>query len=468
MDVGLATGSQHVQHLESSLGGDPADTWDYHKRLFPVDKMDIISIVCAGAGLSIAASGGVGGGGMLVPIFILLLGFHAKHAIALANFTIFGGAIANTWLNAPKKHPQRNLPLIDWDLVVIMEPLTIFGAVFGSLLSKVLPNIFLTLSLVLLLGYTGHRTMKKGVLMWNQEGRVREEAQPLDTDLNPAPCDQPLGGEAVSPATLDVDVDRPYLDLEETECQATPATASETTVETTAEPQNGTRSKVQGLTLCFAGIVLLTVLRGGGQFPSPLGVSCGGAGFWWLYFSCLPWVLGFAVYFRSMLVADYESKVQTGYSFTEGEIKWTPRNTVVYPLICALAGLCAGLFGVGGGIVKGPLMLEMGVVPAVASATSAAMILFTSAAASVSFVVFGLLQVEYAALFFLLGFTVTATSQVYVTRWVSRNNRQSPIVLSIGVVVSLSAVLMAINTVVMAAGKSGYELVKPHGVCSAS
>ena len=34
-----------------------------------------------------------------------------------------------------------------------------------------------------------------------------------------------------------------------------------------------------------------------------------------------------------------------------------------------------GMFGVGGGIVKGPLMLEMGVLPDVAAATSATMIM---------------------------------------------------------------------------------------------
>ena len=30
----------------------------------------------------------------------------------------------------------------------------------------------------------------------------------------------------------------------------------------------------------------------------------------------------------------------------------TERNTVVYPTVCSLAGLVAGMFGVGGGIVK--------------------------------------------------------------------------------------------------------------------
>jgi hypothetical protein len=34
---------------------------------------------------------------------------------------------------------------------------------------------------------------------------------------------------------------------------------------------------------------------------------------------------------------------------------WTPRATLPYPLICTAAGLIADMFGVGGGIVQGPL-----------------------------------------------------------------------------------------------------------------
>jgi uncharacterized membrane protein YfcA len=41
----------------------------------------------------------------------------------------------------------------------------------------------------------------------------------------------------------------------------------------------------------------------------------------------------------------------------------------------------AGLFGLGGGVVKAPLMLELGVLPEVAAATSTTMIAFTSMAA---------------------------------------------------------------------------------------
>ena len=36
----------------------------------------------------------------------------------------------------------------------------------------------------------------------------------------------------------------------------------------------------------------------------------------------------------------------------DGDIRWTTYNVVVYPLACVVAGICAGLLGVGGGLVQ--------------------------------------------------------------------------------------------------------------------
>lgn len=56
----------------------------------------------------------------------------------------------------------------------------------------------------------------------------------------------------------------------------------------------------------------------------------------------------------------WELKKEVGYEYVEGDVQWTPINTLRYPGFCFFAGFFAGMFGVGGGIVKGPLMLEMG------------------------------------------------------------------------------------------------------------
>ena len=43
--------------------------------------------------LAFANVGGVGGGGLIIPITVSLFGFNTKEAIALSNFTIFTGAL---------------------------------------------------------------------------------------------------------------------------------------------------------------------------------------------------------------------------------------------------------------------------------------------------------------------------------------------------------------------------------------
>lgn len=63
---------------------------------------------------------------------------------------------------------------------------------------------------------------------------------------------------------------------------------------------------------------------------------------------------------RRYLINRWRLKAELGYEYAEGDVEWNPLNTVRYPCICFFAGFFAGMFGVGGGIVKGPLMLEMG------------------------------------------------------------------------------------------------------------
>jgi uncharacterized membrane protein YfcA len=84
------------------------------------------------------------------------------------------------------------------------------------------------------------------------------------------------------------------------------------------------------------------------------------------------------------------------------------------------AGLSAGLLGIGGGMVQGPLMLEMGMLPQVQRATSATMVFFTSSSAAVLFLLAGnypggangMDQLVYAAWFALMGFIGTVVGQV--------------------------------------------------------
>jgi len=171
-------------------------------------------------------------------------------------------------------------------------------------------------------------------------------------------------------------------------------------------------------------------------------VECGSWGFWVLTVLVLPWVLVFSVCIRRYLLREHARKARCRYVYVDGDIEWGPRNTIVYPALCSIAGLCAGMFGIGGGIIKAPLMIELGVRPEVASATSAFMICFTSATASICFYAFGLVQADYGTAFFLVGLVSSTVGQLLVSRLIRRTGRSSIIVIIIGAVVLASAALM--------------------------
>jgi hypothetical protein len=157
--------SSSIQENNNSMvQDDEIDEEVLLRPLLPLQPSDYVGFIAAILGLMLAAGGGIGGGGLLVPIYILILGFPVKHAVSLSNVTVFGGAIANTLLNAPKRHPSplaNNRPLIDWNLMVMMEPLTMAGALIGADLNEFLPDVMLVIMLVLLLGFTTIRTLKK-------------------------------------------------------------------------------------------------------------------------------------------------------------------------------------------------------------------------------------------------------------------------------------------------------------------
>jgi uncharacterized membrane protein YfcA len=107
-------------------------------------------------------------------------------------------------------------------------------------------------------------------------------------------------------------------------------------------------------------------------------------------------------------------------------------------------------------------MLQMGVHPAVSSASSACMILFTSFTATTSFVVFGLLVWDYAFVCLTIGLVATFVGQIGLGYLMRRYQRNSYIAFSIGSVVLLSAMLMTIQSLVSMAERKHHHT---GGIC---
>lgn len=111
---------------------------------------------------SLAAGAGIGGGGLFVPIYAVLLNVGAKPAVPLSKCTILGAAIGNYVSIGFGRHPNADRPLIDYETSTFMQAGELLGVTFGVLLNLMLPEIIIMIFLMLLLSYNSIRTLRKG------------------------------------------------------------------------------------------------------------------------------------------------------------------------------------------------------------------------------------------------------------------------------------------------------------------
>lgn len=130
----------------------------------------VLAVVLGSVGASLCSAGGVGGGGLFIPLFNILLGFDAKSAAALSNFMILGGSMATVGWNIQQEHPHHpGHPLVDFDVALLLQPNILLGISIGVICNIVFPTWFIILEFIITLGYISRRSFRSGLLRWRNE-----------------------------------------------------------------------------------------------------------------------------------------------------------------------------------------------------------------------------------------------------------------------------------------------------------
>ena len=79
---------------------------------------------------------------------------------------------------------------------------------------------------------------------------------------------------------------------------------------------------------------------------------CPSVPYWLVATALVPVTAVLLLVVRRHLMAKWKRRHASGYEAVEGDIHWDSKTTLLYPALCTGAGICAGMFGVGGGIVK--------------------------------------------------------------------------------------------------------------------
>ncbi|KAL7524516.1 hypothetical protein ACHAWF_000984, partial [Thalassiosira exigua] len=354
-----------------------------HDSLIPIQLSDIIGLICAALGLMLAAGGGIGGGGILVPVYILILGFLPKHAIPLSNVTVFGGAIANTLRNYRKRHPTADRPLIDWDLIVVMEPPTLAGTLIGANLNKMLPETVIAVMLVILLVFTAYSTLKKARRMYQKETeeikRQNVGSRTFAVDSTTMICESKfedginqyllindgtssddegecpdsnhstglalhdidniqhapiLTREDSSFSSVQLDVEEDFSGEDLSELDEVPEFGNPISQQDILEEErHPNRRNILLVAVLFVVVLLVNILKGGGGFKSPLGIECGSNAFWVAQSLLFVWILFISWLGRRFLLKDAARKAEAGYIYLDEDVRWNRKSTVIYPQI---------------------------------------------------------------------------------------------------------------------------------------
>lgn len=208
----------------------------------------------------------------------------------------------------------------------------------------------------------------------------------------------------------------------------------------------------------------------------------------------MPYVflVGISYFSLKNLGATYEKQQTPGYELEAHEIKvratsiawllvmesnfvkllqWTPLSIRFFPFFSLAAGAVSGMFGIGGGIINGPLLLEVGIDASAASAMTATTVLFSSGSkfytyetecvcciadccyvyfstvSAFNYTVMGKTDIHLAQVLLPMGFLMTYIGQLCLLKVVRRFQCPSLIIFSMAVIVLISAIAMSIESV---------------------
>ena len=112
--------------------------------MFPIYERELAGIVIIPLLLSLFSIAGLGGGGIVIPLTMMLFVFDTKNAIAISNFTIFICSATRYIYTLDKKHPEKKeYVLIDYNIAIVMLPTIMMGSLTGVFLNIILPAVVL-------------------------------------------------------------------------------------------------------------------------------------------------------------------------------------------------------------------------------------------------------------------------------------------------------------------------------------
>lgn len=369
----------------------------------------VLATVIGFLGSACGTVGGVGGGGIFVPMLTLIVGFDTKSAAAISKCMIMGASASSVWYNLRVPHPTKDVPILDYDLALLFQPMLLLGITVGVALSVVFPYWLITVLIIILFLGTSSRSFFKGIQMWKEE-----------TDLNNELAKQ---NETLVNSHGELLIDAEYEPLDPREDKS----------DLEILRFNLSWKNILLLIAVWASFLLIQIVK---NDVAPCGIW-----YWALFFSQFPIALGVFGYEAVKLYTEHKKRTQY---ICGASIEWTPMHIAFCAFCGILGGTVGGLLGSGGGFILGPLLLEIGVIPQVASATATFVMMFSSSLSVVEFYLLKRFPIPYALYLMAVSVLAGFWGQYFIRKLVAILKRASLIVFLLSGVIFASALTMGV------------------------
>ncbi|XP_056162486.1 sulfite exporter TauE/SafE family protein 3-like [Syzygium oleosum] len=134
----------------------------------------VVGTVIGIFGAAFGSVGGVGGGGIFVPMLSMVIGFDPKSSTAISKCMIMGAAISTVVYNLKLRHPTLDIPIIDYDLVLLIQPMLMLGISIGVMFNLIFADWMVTILIILLSLGTSTKAFFKALETWSRETVLKE------------------------------------------------------------------------------------------------------------------------------------------------------------------------------------------------------------------------------------------------------------------------------------------------------
>lgn len=351
-------------------------------------------IVCG-----VAVLAGVGGGAILVTLYSFILGVPMADAVGLSQATICGQSILNVFLQLRRHHPSHSPPLptrpnINFEYCALLLPLALTGTLIGSIASKVSPDWLRVVLLIVLFSYVLVRLIRR---VLSQRARDREEklvqqqVEGSDDDDNRDSKRSP---------TQEPGVKYGYSSIQE-------------------NAKNPAEKSQYPLRWLLAILFLFVVFSFFSYAKSHM-VTCGSNDYIFVVVGCVAFGIVSTIAIRQYLAHLHEKVITGELEDSVVPFDWSIKTTVVFPIICIVAGFAASMLGIGGGLVCVSLLLEAGLHPEHSSATGGFITLLIAVQAAADYALAGELRWDFGVMLFAAGVLSAAFGQFVLMREIKK------------------------------------------------